>query len=368
MKQYGVAMITDIREEGKGAAIANTYFFQTDSKNYILDPACGKKRLLHIRDTLRDDYPENNHDVLVTHSHLDHSGNSGAVAAESSRVILHPEIAGRINNLKRNYTEITAAMVQAFGIEGFFGRTGMLGPVMIRLALLVRKIIPSLFNLLLYMLSLLMCRVKSGRIHAPKKNAVYLERRERQELTFGQTTFRGWRLSDNLYALDTPGHINDHLSFYIPDRGIMFTGDLVNFINPNDVIDGSIRETHRGLNKMLEMAQTGRINVLATGHALPSVGKENVIAFLQETINRQNEMFNTVAEVIQGGAGADAGAGAGDVIFTDNGKKAFEEIIAGVYQYDSDLMKKLVKINYPRSATFIDVYVYIYLKEYHTLN
>jgi len=337
-------MVTDIREEGRGTAIANTFFLAVDHNNYIIDPACGKQRLKQIRDHL----PFDEYDLLVTHSHLDHSANCGVAAEKNSRVIFHPLVAERINNLKRNYTEVTAEMVKAFGVKGFFGRTGMLSPAMIKLMEFIQKYSPSVFNSILNMVSMLMCRNNIGSIHPPQNNALFLKYDESKNLPFGSTIFRGWSLSDNLFALDTPGHQNDHLAFYVPDQGIMFAGDLISFLNPNDIIDGSIKETHTGMQKMLQLAEAGGIDILAVSHTLPLIGKENVIAYLRAVIAKQEETFNMVSKIVS--------------MCTD--KNNFEEIITNIYACESDLMKRILKINYPRSVSFIDVYVYIYMKEF----
>jgi len=344
LAERGVSFITDIQEEGKGTAIANTFFLEVDNKNYLIDPAYGEKRLKQIRNHL----PFNEYDLLVTHSHLDHSANSGLVAVKDSRVIFHPLVAERINNLQRNYTEIIPAMVNTFGVKGLFGRTKMLSPSMIKLMQLIQKSFPSLFNLILNVISQLLCRINIGGIYPPRKNALFLNYNDIKEMKFGNTVFRGWTLSENLFALDTPGHQNDHLSFYIPDRGLMFTGDLISFLNPNDILEGSIKKVHAGMMKIFQLAEAGGIDVLAMSHVLPVIGKDNVIAYLKSVIAKQDEIFETVSEIVSS--------------CTD--KTDFEEIITKVYLHESDLMKKILKINYPRSASFIDVYVYIYLKEF----
>lgn len=344
LAERGVSFITDIQEEGKGTAIANTFFLDVDNKNYLIDPAYGKKRLKQIRNHL----PFNEYDLLITHSHLDHCANSGLVAAKDSRVIFHPLVAERINNLQRNYTEIIPAMVNTFGVKGLFGRTKMLSPSMIKLMQLIQKSSPSFFNLIINVISQVLCRVNIGGIYPPRKNALFLNYNDIKELQFGKTVFRGWTLSENLFALDTPGHQDDHLSFYIPDRGLMFTGDLISFLNPNDILEGSIKKVHAGMMKVLQLAEAGGIDVLAMSHALPIIGQDNVITYLKAVIAKQYEIFETVSEIVSS--------------CTD--KTDFEKIITKVYLHESDLMKKILKINYPRSASFIDVYVYIYLKEF----
>jgi hypothetical protein len=96
------------------------------------------------------------------------------------------------------------------------------------------------------------------------------------------------------------------------------------------------------------LAEAGEIDILAVSHALPLIGQENVIAYLRAVIAKQDEIFNTVAEIVA----------------SCKDKTDFEEIITKIYAHESDLMKKVLKINYPRSVSFIDVYVYLYMKEF----
>jgi len=344
LAERGVSFLTDIRTEGRGAAIANTYFLDTGNKRYMIDAACGKERLKQIKNHL-----QNRHcDLLVTHSHLDHSANSGAAVKGKSRVFFHPRVEDKINNLRRNYTEITPAMVNAFGVRGFFGRTGMLSPAMINRVLFIQKYMPRFFNHLLQLSSLILLRTNIGTIYTPQNNVQFLKYDDRRELAFTGTEFLGWFLDDGIYALDTPGHQDDHLSFYVPDKRIMFAGDLVNFLNPNDILDGSIIDTHRGMKKMLQLAEAGGIDVLAVSHALPVIGKEHVISYIRSVIAEQDEIFDTVSAIVS----------------SCSDKNDFEEIIKKIYAHQSDLMKKVLRINYPRSVSFIDVYVYIYLREF----
>ncbi|MBP1761437.1 MAG: hypothetical protein H6Q64_979 [Firmicutes bacterium] len=191
-------------------------------------------------------------------------------------------------------------------------------------------------------------RANIGPIHTPRNNVQYLQYDDRQELDFAGTEFSGWSLDDGIYALDTPGHQDDHLSFYVPEKKIMFAGDLVNFLNPNDILDGSLKDTQTGMKKMLQLAEAGGIDVFAVSHALPVIGKDNIISYISSIIAEQNEIFDTVSAIV---------SSCGD-------KNDFEGIIEKIYAHESDLMKKVLKINYPRSVSFIDVYVYLYLREF----
>lgn len=344
LAEQGISFVTDIKQEGKGAFVANTYFFTVGNKHYLIDPGCGRKRIKQIKAQL----PFNRYDILVTHSHLDHSANSGIAAGSDSKVIFHPLVAGRINNLQRNYTGIMPEMIRQFGISGAFGRTGMAGPRAIKLMQFLKKAWPALFDRIVYMMSQIMRRIKNGAIYPPKKHALFLNEDECRDLEFADTGFRGWQLNSQLFLLETPGHQDDHLSVYIPEQGIMFSGDLISFLNPNDILDGSIKETRAGMLKMLQLAEAGGIDILAPGHDLPVIGKDNVVAYLKSVIAKQEEAFNTIAAIV-----ADC-----------EDKTDFEEIITKVYSHESDLIKRLIKINFPRSVSFIDVYVLIYLKEY----
>ncbi|MBP1761436.1 MAG: hypothetical protein H6Q64_978 [Firmicutes bacterium] len=108
LAERGVSFITDIHAEGRGAAIANTYFLEKSNKCYMIDAACGKERLKQIKNHLQNRYC----DLLVTHSHLDHSANSGAAVDVNSRVIFHPRVRSCHDRQGIVYTEIHAAFFQ----------------------------------------------------------------------------------------------------------------------------------------------------------------------------------------------------------------------------------------------------------------
>jgi len=91
-----------------------------------------------------------------------------------------------------------------------------------------------------------------------------------------------------------------------------------------------------------------KIKVILSSQPEYLLGKDNVLAYLRSVLAQQEEIFTTVAEIV----------------FACAGKTDFEAIISQVYAYESPLMKRVLKINYPRSVSFIDVYVYLYLKEY----
>ena len=344
LAKNGVSLITDVCEEGKGAAIANTYFCKRIREIMSLirpveKEGSGRSRPVCLLRSTMCCSPILTWTTVPTVEHP---------FSLTPQVICHPLVAGKIDNLERNYTDITAEMVRVFGVQGFFGRTGMLGPTMIKLLLGIQKLSPTLFNCLLYAVSLAMCRSKVGRIYRPTGNVTFLREDQLTDICFENTLFRGWPISKNLFALETPGHQDDHLSFYVPERKLMFSGDLISFLNPNDILDGSLKETYTWMKKMLQLAEAGGINILAVSHALPLMGKDQVIAYLRSVIAKQEEAFNTIAKIVAS--------------FPD--KSDFDGIIAKVYAHESKLMKKILKINYPRSVSFIDVYVYLYLKEY----
>jgi glyoxylase-like metal-dependent hydrolase (beta-lactamase superfamily II) len=345
LAERGVSFITDIRTEGRGAAIANTYLLESSNKCYMIDAACGKERLKQIKNHL----PNRPYDLLVTHSHLDHSANSGAAVDDNARIIFHPRVEDKINNLRRNYTEITPAMINAFGVRGFFGRTGMLSPAMIDRALFIQKHMPHLFKSLLQITAWQMLRANIGTIHTPRKNVHFLPGDDRRELDFAGITFWGWSIDEGIFALDTPGHQDDHIAIYVPDKKIMFAGDLVNFLNPNDILDGSLKDTQTNMIKMLQLAEAGGIDILAVSHALPVIGKDNVISHIRSVIAEQDEVFEIVASIVS----------------AHEDKNDFEGIIKKIYAHEAELMKKVLRINYPRSVSFIDVYVLIYLREFN---
>ncbi|MFB6267138.1 MAG: MBL fold metallo-hydrolase [Halodesulfurarchaeum sp.] len=83
-------------------------------------------------------------------------------------------------------------------------------------------------------------------------------------------------LGDHEYqALHTPGHIGDHLCFYAPDPGVLFSGDLV-FQNGGfgrtDLEEGDRAQLVESIQRVAETVSTD-VSVMHSGHG-PSVTQD----------------------------------------------------------------------------------------------
>lgn len=84
------------------------------------------------------------------------------------------------------------------------------------------------------------------------------------------------RLGDHSYlAVYTPGHKDDHLCFYTPEAGILFTGDLV-FQNGSfgrtDLPEGDRDRLIRSIDRLLDVVDAD-LNEFHSGHG-PSVTED----------------------------------------------------------------------------------------------
>jgi glyoxylase-like metal-dependent hydrolase (beta-lactamase superfamily II) len=99
-----------------------------------------------------------------------------------------------------------------------------------------------------------------------------------------------------LTAVHTPGHTSDHMAFYAPAHGAVFTGDAVlgrgtSFIDPPD---GDLVQYMRSLARLQELAP----RTIYPGHGPVVVGAP---AKLQEYVNHRRERERQIVDAISRG-------------------------------------------------------------------
>jgi len=159
-------------------------------------------------------------------------------------------------------------------------------------------------------------------------------------------SFDGWKIQNNLYALHTPGHTNDSLSFYLVDRCALFSGDIEFSNNPNSIIEGSIKDTHTSIDKLIKLVKKQKIEILARSHFNPVIGNKNIYTHLINYKYEQQEVYNTVAGTVN-----------------KRTKWTWTKLIKEIYSTKNETLKNVLLNNYPATPSFIDNYLFIFLKE-----
>jgi len=118
--------------------------------------------------------------------------------------------------------------------------------------------------------------------------------------------FEPWRVDEDLHdnqvidcgntsirVMHTPGHTAGHCSFYFPDEGFIFTGDIcLTKVGPwyGDP-DTDIEDTLNSINRIIEL----RPRILATGH-VPYVIREDIT---QKLTNYRDRIFKREKRILK---------------------------------------------------------------------
>ena len=101
------------------------------------------------------------------------------------------------------------------------------------------------------------------------------------------------------------GETDDHTWVYLPDRGVLCTGDLFIWAAPNA---GNPQKVQRFViewcQSLREMADLGA-EVLLPGHGLPVYGKERVQAALTDTADYLESIYSQSVDLLNAGASID---------------------------------------------------------------
>ncbi len=345
LKSRGLIFFTEKVKEGRATNFANTYVLTSGSRKYIVDSSCGKKRLREIKSCLNDDM---DYTILCTHYHNDHIANNGRLAGVSAPIIYHRNALKKVSYLRTNGTGQILRMYREMEKEGFLRRLGFFSDRFIKL-LLKRDIYSKIIaEPLLFIVSYAFSLRSIGRIYSGKKYVQYLDESGKVSLDFSGLRTEGWQVGDDLFALEAPGHTDCHTVFYQKENSILIAGDSLNFLTPNDIQFGTLRETIETQKLLLELARSEKVEILCQGHYPPVTGNEAVNSYISDIIEKHEHVYNLIMNHIR-----------------DNSKElSFDELYDKLCLIDDPVIKRLTRITFPRSTlVFLDVYLLKMLEE-----
>ena len=325
--------------------ISNTYAFTLGGLWYIIDTSCGKRRLKELR-AFTAEHPCAT--VLCTHYHNDHIANNGRVGDRKTPVIYHFMARGKIRYLRTNSTGQILMMYRDLDREGFLRSLGFFRKGFIHAVQKNRFLAEIIMPPLLFTVAWLLSRKTIGRIHTGRKRVVFLEPENMKDHNLGGLTYSSWEIAPGLYAIETPGHTDCHVSYYVQENRTLYCGDALNFLNPNDIQFGSIKDVMKTQKLLLELAKKLRIERLCMGHYEPLTGNASIIEYINDIIKRHEHIYKLIFEYLK-----------------KNGEgKTFNELYDAVKGMDDEVIRKLARITFPRSTlVFLDVYLLKIIKE-----
>jgi glyoxylase-like metal-dependent hydrolase (beta-lactamase superfamily II) len=326
--------------------VANTYTFMSDGRFFVLDPGMGEKRASELRSWLP---ATGSYDIVNTHAHEDHFLNSAAIAKDGSsiylghlsKVCLDMNILYVIKNVR--------IMFKTMDVQSLMMRYMKMGALSAGVLSLIIKTMPNIISSIM-----VRSQYKYSRYYRELKKQstplTFLPVEYQKQYDFGKTSFRGWEITGTLLALETPGHTQDSLTYYVRDQKALFIGDLDFFLNPSNVITGSINSLHNSLDKIIRLVESEKAEYLGSGHYHPIVGADAILEYLKAYQRKQVEIFDTVGAII-----------------IKKTEWRWRDLLKALFQSASHAVRQAVAVDYPRSASYIDIYLYLLLEEigYH---
>lgn len=345
LKERGMVYFAEPGKEGRATNYANTFILSAGGRDYVIDSSCGRRRFREISDHLRD---RGEYTILCTHYHNDHIANNGRLAGKNSPIIYHWNALKKVPYLRTNGTGQILMMYREMQKEGFLKRLGFFSDTLIRF-LLKRKVYSKyIAEPMLFIISYLFSLKSTGPIYSGKRYVRYLEEGDKIDTGFKGIKAAGWKIDESLYAFEAPGHTDCHTVYYHRAGGILVAGDALNFLTPNDIQFGTLKETIDTQKFLLELVKKEKIEVLCQGHYPHLSGNENIINYISDIIEKHEHLYRLTSSYLKG----------------INGGLSFDEIYHRFCSIDDPVIKRLTRITFPRSTlVFLDVYLLKMLKE-----
>lgn len=339
LDKYGIKMFSDTEKINRPSSASNTYIFSDNTKQYVVDTGFGSKRCKEISKILSK---KDHFDVLCTHYHNDHSANNGKIAGKRSDIYYHYSIKDKIRNFRTNSTGQIVSMANSLDLDGMLKRLKMLPDWLIVFIVFSSKISRKFSSVFMFVFAYIYSWKNIGVINPGRKKAKYLEPADIKKINLDRIDISGWSIDDNLIAIETQGHTDDHLIYYLTDKKVLFSGDALNFLNANDIQFGDIGKVDDTIDFLTEFIEKEKVEVLLQGHYYPIVGTENIIEYICDIRDKHNEMYDIASCVIQ----------------SMEEPIRFDEALENLNAYPAELSQWLGKITFPRSTlVFLDVYL-----------
>jgi len=339
-KNDGLVYFTLPKKRGNGSDISNTYAINTGTRWYIIDTSCGRKRYKELKEFLKT---KKDYTILCTHYHNDHIANNGRIAYKTGEILYHPDARNKVPYLRTNGTGQILMMYRDLDKKGFLQRLGYFSDNFINF-MLKRKITSRYVMIpLLFVVSYLFSLITIGRIHSGRKHIRFFDNNEKIRIQVNGFEAEGWCIEDGLYAIETPGHTDCHIMYYYRNKKILFTGDSLNFLTPNDIQFGDLNDTIKSQKMIYQLAEKGGISMICQGHYTPLTVNETIKEYIMDTITKHEHVYKQIRGYIN----------------SDNITLPFDELYKKICAIDDPVIQRLVKITFPGSTlVFLDVYLH----------
>ncbi|MFQ5925204.1 MAG: MBL fold metallo-hydrolase [Dehalococcoidia bacterium] len=176
------------------------------------------------------------------------------------------------------------------------------------------------------------------------QKAQWLGEADGEEFDFGGVPFGGWRVGA-AHLLSTPGHSPDSLSIYLKGEKAVFPGDLVWYVNPNQM-EGSIDSLLQSIAKLKALVTVEGIDYLGGGHFLPLEGEQKIIDYISDYEEKERALLSRLEEVV---AGKD--------------RVSVDHCLERLRESDHPAIKEALRINFPYFTSWLHRFTQVFLRE-----
>lgn len=321
--------------------MAHSYIFHLNDTTYIVDPSISGTRFREIVSHLSSD---SNVAVLNTHHHHDHTDNNNALIAHCNcPTYMHDAGRRPYVNIRKYYHWSMVTMIRCMGARRVLHRVLSLNNNTARWLSFPVRLFPRTAARLLIALA-----YRHGKRRKRSVSGMQLlHPRYMKSFDFNGVLFPGWNIQDSLYALYTPGHSSDSVSWYCADeRKALFIGDADLFLSPNGLL-GSIHEIDATIERLLALVEAEKIRFLGPGHYTPVTGTENILNYLKEFRQRQRKVRIDIEHIV-----------------ARKTRWFWEDLMYEIENSTSRCLQEVVSRNYPRGENYIDIFVYLLLRDH----
>ena len=163
-------------------------------------------------------------------------------------------------------------------------------------------------------------------------------------LTIHEVEFNGWKLG-SASVLSTPGHTRDSVSVYFESLRALFYGDLLWFVNPNNM-GGSIGHLMESVARVKELAGIGGISYLGGGHFAPVVGEREVLEYISRYEAKEQRLIDLASSLLP-----------------QCNRWRVDEYLQRMKESHDPVVEEALRINYPFWPSRLNVFVRVFLQE-----
>jgi glyoxylase-like metal-dependent hydrolase (beta-lactamase superfamily II) len=332
--------------------VSNSYLIDDRDEVIIFDTSCGKKVAkrveTYIQNRIETKGKWKKAILIAGHSHLDHANNfylSDLIGAPDTSIFVHEQgfKKGKVMNEPRSFIE--NSIQDSLRYYNYYLSFPFPYNLLMYFPLAVHSLSPAMARKIFALLgSIPWSAPRDGFVKPTALRDV-----DKKNIEIGDLKMMGWE-AGNKFILPTPGHSPCSVSLYWPDQKALFISDADWLGNPV-FMSGSIRDSIASLNKMVELAKCGYLNILLPAHGAVKEGFEQIICHLRLRINLLESMRQEILDMYQN---------------QDYEKDIIK--LTNKLTREFPLFKILQIINYPKHVFFIHNIVAVCLREEGILN